>query len=145
MWTFSQKTGQEELIGIDWAFTGIGAVGNDLGELVGVSLFFFEFDPIRAETLENAVFEGYVAGIAEHNLDLDIRLIRLGYLISLSFWSGATIPGWVAIMMSPDAKINVQAMCGRPAADVLAGWAHLNQFGLDRADEARSLIQQLGL
>lgn len=145
MWTRSQKSGQEELIGIDWAFAGIGAVGNDLGELVGSSLFFFEFDPAAAETLEKAVFEGYLAGIADHNLDLDRRLSRLGYLISLAFWMGAMIPGWVAIMLSPDSKINVQEMCRRPAEEVLAGWVQLNQFCLDRADEARSLIRQLGL
>ena len=59
MWSRSLKTGEEELIGVDWAFTGIGALGNDLGELIGTSMFFFEYSPTDAETLEEAVLEGY--------------------------------------------------------------------------------------
>ncbi|MFZ0547385.1 MAG: phosphotransferase [Candidatus Promineifilaceae bacterium] len=145
MWLQSQTTGEEELIGIDWAFLGHGACGNDLGELVGTSLYLFDFDPYQAETLETAVFKGYLAGVSEHHLDIDERLIRLGYLISLSFWMGAAIPGWVAILMSPNARADVQAMCGRPKEDVLAGWVHLNEFCLDRADEARNLMRQLDL
>ena len=57
MWTKSKKTGEEELVGVDWALTGIGALGNDLGELVGTSIYWFEFDPYEVEKLEEAVFE----------------------------------------------------------------------------------------
>lgn len=145
MWSQSQKTGEEELIGVDWAFVGKGAIGNDLGELVGSSTYFFEYEPSEAKALEEAVFDGYLAGIAEHQLDLDIRLVRLGYLISLAFWHGAMIPGWVAIMMSPGARADVEVMCRRPKEDILAGWVQLNEFCLDGADEARSLMRQLNL
>jgi hypothetical protein len=48
MWSRSVQTGGEELIAFDWAFTGIGALGNDLGELIGTSLFFFEYSPTDA-------------------------------------------------------------------------------------------------
>lgn len=145
IWTQSKQTGEAELVGIDWALTGSGALGNDLGELIGTSIYWFEYDPYQAEALEEAVFEGYLAGIAARNLEVDKRLIRLGYLISLSFWMGAMIPGWIKILMSPDSKADVQAMFGYPAADVQAGWVQLNDFCLDRADEARRLIQQLYL
>jgi hypothetical protein len=145
MWSRSAKTGEEELIGIDWAFSGIGAVGNDLGQLVGTSLFFFEYSPLNAEMLEAAQLEGYLAGLAENNIHLDARLVRLGYLISLAFWMGAMLPGWAAVMLAPNSEFNVQAMYGHNAEDVLEGWVQLDEFCLDRAEEARSLIQQLGL
>ena len=141
MWSRSLQTGEEELIGIDWAFTGIGALGNDLGELIGTSMFFFEYSPTDAETLEAAVLEGYLAGLADNGVTIDARLVRLGYLISLSFWMGVTLPGWSAWMLSPDSGFNVQAMYGRRAEEVLAGWVQLDSFCLDRADEARALIQ----
>jgi phage shock protein PspC (stress-responsive transcriptional regulator) len=145
MWSQSQETAGEELIGVDWAFVGEGAVGNDLGKLVGTTMYFFEYEPSEARALEEAVFEGYLAGLAEYKLDLDVRLARLGYLISLSFWEGAMIPGWIALLMSPDARADVEVMCGRPKEDILTGWVQLNEFCLDGADEARSLMHQLHL
>jgi hypothetical protein len=145
MWSRSQQTGEEELIGVDWAFTGIGALGNDLGALVGTSMFFFEYSPADAETLEAAILDGYLAGLADNRVTIDARLVRLGYLISLSFWMGGMLPGWSASMLSPDSEFNVQAMYGRRAEDVLAGWVQLDSFCLDRADEARALIQQIDL
>jgi hypothetical protein len=145
MWSRSLQTGEEELIGVDWAFTGIGALGNDLGQLIGTSMFFFEYSPTDAETLEGAILEGYLAGLADNGVTIDARLVRLGYLISLAFWMGIMLPGWAAFMLSPDSGVNVQAMYGHPAEDVLAGWVQLDSFCLDRADEARALVQQLGL
>lgn len=145
MWARSGQTGKEELIGIDWAFCGSGAVGNDLGQLVGTSLFFFEYNPMDAEPLEIAVMEGYLAGLAESGAKVDARLVQMGYLISLSLWMGAMLPGWAAAMLPVDSGFNIQAMYGREAEEVLEGWVRLDEFCLDRADEARVLIEQLGL
>jgi hypothetical protein len=145
MWSRSAQTGEEELIGIDWAFSGIGALGNDLGQLVGTSLFFFEYSPTDAETLEAAQLEGYLAGLADNGIQVDPRLVRLGYLLSLSLWMGAMLPGWAAVMLTPNSEFNVRAMYGREAEEVLKGWVQLDEFCLERADEARSLIQQLAL
>jgi len=145
MWSRSLQTGEEELVGIDWAFTGIGALGNDLGQLIGTSLFFFEYSPTDAETLEVALLEGYLAGLADIGVRVDARLVRLGYMISLSLWMGVMLPGWAAIMLPPDSEFNVQAMYGRQVEEVLAGWVRLDEFCLDRAEEARALVQQLGI
>lgn len=145
MWSRSSQTGEEELIGVDWAFAGIGALGNDLGALIGTSMFFFEYSPADAETLEAAILDGYLAGLADNRVTIDARLVRLGYLISLSFWMGVMLPGWSAVMLSPDSEFNVQAMYGRKAEDVLAGWVQLESFCLDRADEARALIRHIDL
>jgi phage shock protein PspC (stress-responsive transcriptional regulator) len=144
MWTHSLQTGDEELIGVDWAFTGPGAIGNDLGELVGNSMYFFDYNPYDVETLEAALLDGYLAGIADNGVGIDPPLVRLGYLISLSFWM-ATLPGWAAFILPPDSGDNVQAMYGHSTKEVLACWAYLNAFCLDRAVEARALIQHLAL
>ena len=145
MWSRSLQTGEEELIGVDWAFSGIGALGNDLGELIGSSMFFFEYSPTDAETLEAAVLEGYLEGLADNGVTIDQRLVKLGYLISLSVWMGLQLPGWAAWMLAPDSEVNVQAMFGRKADDVLAGWVQLDSFCLDRADQARALMHQANL
>jgi len=145
MWSNSPQTGEDELICIDWAYTGIGALGNDLGQLFETSLFFFEFNLTDMETLEAALLEEYLTGLADNGVTVDARLVRLGYLISLSLWMGVMLPGWAAIMLPPDSGFNVQAMYGHTAEDVLAAWVQLHEFCIDGADEARTLIQQLGL
>lgn len=144
MWALSPQTGEEELIGVDWAFTGTGAAGNDLGSLVGNSMYFFDYDPYDVETLEAALLDGYLAGISDHRVEIDPRLVRLGYLISLVFWM-ETLPGWTDFILPPDSGAHVQAMFGHSAKEVLSSWIHLNAFCLDRADEARSLTRRLGL
>jgi len=85
IWASSPQTGEKELIILDWAFAGPGAIGNDLGGLLGNSLYFFDYDPYDAETLEAALLDGYLAGIVDHRVEIDPRLVRLGFLISLSF------------------------------------------------------------
>jgi thiamine kinase-like enzyme len=81
MWSRSVQTDEEELIGIDWAFAGIGALGNDLGQLVGTSMFFFEYSPTDAAMLEVTQLEGYLAGLTDSGVKVDTQLVRLGYLI----------------------------------------------------------------
>ena len=145
MWTQSADTGEEELIAIDWSLIGLGALGNDLGKIIENSMLLLDYDPFDAETLAAAGFEGYLAGIADAGVVIDPRLVKLGHLISLSFWVGAAAPGWAAIMLAPDSGIDIQAMYGHSPGEALAGWVHLNRYCLDRADEARSLIRELGL
>jgi hypothetical protein len=144
MWAASSQTGKKELVVLDWTFTGPGAAGNDLGQLLGNSLYFFDYDPGDAETLEIALLEGYLAGIADSGAELDPLFVRLGYLISLSFFM-EYLPGWTPLRLPPDTEENIQDMNGHSAKEVLASWVTLNDLCLDRADEARSLIKRLGL
>jgi hypothetical protein len=136
--------GQEELVALDWAFCGPGAVGADMGELVATSVYFFEVDPADADALEATVFEAYLAGLREAGWSGDSRLARLGYTSSVALWMGATLPGWAALMLGEGSEINTTSMFGRPAEELLAGWATLAEFSLDRANEARSLMRALG-
>ncbi len=135
--------GQEEIIALDWAFCGPGAVGMDMGELVATSAYFFEVDPAHVGDLEATIFDGYTAGLRDAGWSGDLQLARLGYLLSAALWKGATLPGWTALMLSENSGVNVQAMYGHPADAVLAGWITLTEFLLERAEEARHLISKL--
>lgn len=145
MWALSPETGQEELITVDWAFFGPGAVGNDLGELVGTSLYFLDYPVNEAADLIESVLDPYLAGIGENGITIDPRQAELGYLIGLTFWMGLQLPGWAALMLAPDSGTDTQAMYGAIREEVLASWAKLDMFLLDRADEIRRLIRELGL
>lgn len=145
MWTHSSKTGQEELVALDWAFVGAGAIGNDLGELVGNSLYFLDHISNEFETFSEAILENYLAGVSDNGVDIDPRIVRLGYLISLTFFMGVQLPGWAAMMITPESGVNVQAMYGHSPEEVLNCWLRLDDFILNQADVARDLIRELGL
>ena len=145
MWSISPVNGQEELIAVDWAFFGPGAAGNDLGELAGSSLYFLDYPLDDATTLLESILDHYLAGIAENGVKIKPLLVKLGYLIGLTFWMGLQLPGWAALMLTPENEAYVQAQYGASPEQVLASWALLDSYLLDRADEARNLIRELGL
>ncbi|MGQ0604638.1 MAG: aminoglycoside phosphotransferase family protein [Anaerolineales bacterium] len=137
--------GPQELVALDWAFCGPGALGMDLGELVANSAFFFEVEPEEIGELEATALDGYSEGLRDGGWIGDAQVVRLGYLLSAMLWMGATLPGWAAWMLPDESGINVQAMYGRSANAVLAGWVRLTEFLLERADEARQLMNKLSL
>lgn len=134
--------GQEELVMLDWGFCGNGALGNDLGELVGTSLSNFTADPANAAGLEESVLEGYLAGLRDAGWQGDAQLVRVGYLIALTLYWGGTLPCAVAQAQPGETRLDVEAKYGRPLAAALPGWTQLAEFALDRADEARYWINQ---
>jgi hypothetical protein len=140
MWC-AQPDGARELVALDWAFCGPGAIGTDLGALAAVSTFFFESPVEDYDALESIVIDGYTAGLRAAGWPGDERLVRLGCLAYALLWMGATLPGWAAMMLDPSSGFNVDAMYGRSAAEVLAGWVQLDELLLARADEARTLLQ----
>lgn len=136
--------GQEEVIALDWAWCGNGAIGLDAGWLVADSLLLFDYDPTQAADLETTVVDAYVAGLREAGWAGDERLARLGYLITAADWIGL-LPGWGALNLDEESTTDLMAMYGRPAEEVLAGWVTLCEFLMERADEARHLMRALGL
>jgi hypothetical protein len=67
---------------IDWAFTGHGAVGEDLAPLVVASLVLGRPGAEVAGDLERSACAGYVSGLASAGFELDERLVRHGYALS---------------------------------------------------------------
>jgi aminoglycoside phosphotransferase (APT) family kinase protein len=115
----TDNDGQQELIVLDWAFCGVGAVGTDMGELVASSLYFWELDPSQAIALETVVLEGYLAGL------------------------GISLPFWTSIMLGEELSADVIPMYGRSSEVILPGWVKLGELWMERADEARHLIKAL--
>lgn len=116
-----------------------------MGELVANSTYLIESDPADVAALSSAVFDGYIAWLRAAGWTDDTSLARLGYTASAALWMGAALPGWTALMLDPAAGVNVTAMYGRSADEVLAGWVTLTEFCLEQADKARGLMRQLHL
>jgi hypothetical protein len=128
---------------IDWGFHGVGALGEDIGNLVPDSVFD-QLQPASALTdLDRIVFRNYVEGLRDSGWDGDERLVRLGMCASAVKYS------WLAPMMLARAQANEHRAYGGthlddPREQYAARFAGLD-FLAGWADEARGLAGELGL
>ena len=137
--------GQDELVAVDWAQCGIGPIGADLALVIGMSCIFFEWEPAAVHGLAEATFEAYVAGLDDAGWQGDPRLVRLGYTAWIALWVGVTVSGAIAAFTTDEMQPFAKRVIGCYGDELASGWVTLAQFALDRADEARWLIDQLDL
>ncbi len=135
--------GELETVAVDWAFAGIGAVGEDLVPLVGWEQVRGLRPPEWLPRLDAVAFLAYVDGLRDAGWHGDERLVRLGFTAAIAQRYG-NIPYW--------AYAADEVMPGRlerafkvPFPDVLRRVAGFVPYLLDWGDEARRLMRELGL
>jgi hypothetical protein len=138
-------TGQREVVAVDWALCGTGAVGGDLYALIGASCVLFEWEPSEIEALDATVFEAYGVGLREAGWEGPLALARLGYAAWMALHWGAAVPAGTTWWCSDEARTFAFQQFGRSSDEMAASWAGICAYCMDRADEARKLMQQLGL
>jgi thiamine kinase-like enzyme len=77
---------------IDWSFAGVGAIGEDAGNLVPDSALDHFIAASDLPRLEQVVFDGYLRGLRAAGWDEDPRLVQLG------MWSSAVKYDWLAAL-----------------------------------------------
>lgn len=140
-----QRDDRDELVLIDWGCCGIGAIGEDLASLVGISGRFWEWDPAQMDVLDATAYEAYLAGMAEAGWRGDPDLVRLGCDLWHALCVGVMMPPVIAIFCMPDHREFVMRIIGREGDELAAGWAALTDFGLRRAEVARQTMKQMRL
>ena len=134
----------EELVAVDWAYAGHGAVGEDLGQLVVASLYFFEAVGIAPREFDAACFASYVAGLREAGWVGDERLVRLGFTADAAL---RTTVGLIRVMLplvaEPALRPVVEERFGHPLEEVVDAWAELWPFQFELAEEARALLRAI--
>jgi hypothetical protein len=135
----------EQLVAVDWAFSGHGAVGEELVSLVVGSLVMYEAVGIRPRDLEAACFATHVAGLRDAGWVGDEREVRLGFTAAaaLRFTVGA-VQLVLPLLTDPTLQPEIEDLFGRPFAEVVAGWAELWPYQLGLAAEARALLRAVG-
>jgi Phosphotransferase enzyme family len=122
---------------IDWSFVGIGALGEDAGNLVPDAVLDFHLGPAQLGALYDAVAEGYAAGLRDagwSGSDAAVRLAMSATMAAKYAWIG---PAVVHAVSEGRELLN-----GRPIAEAVSWWAPTVDFLLDRAREARELDAQ---
>ncbi len=77
---------------IDWSFAGLGAVGEDAGNLVPDSVLDHFIAAADLPDLERIVLDGYLRGLRQAGWSEDPRLAQLG------MWSSAVKYDWLAAL-----------------------------------------------
>lgn len=107
----------EDLAGtvlIDWAFIGVGAVGEDIGNLLVDAVWDFHVPASDLDALEAALVSGYLQGLRDGGLEHDADTVRLAILASASVKYLWILPAVLAAVRSEQSEIN-----HRPAAETI--------------------------
>lgn len=132
----------ESFVLLDWAFVGIGAVGEDAGNLVPDSVWDGFVPPAQLRELATAVWEQYLAGLRDAGWAGDERLARLGFTAG-----GAVKYAWLAEWSMRRLRAgDLRPYGGYGTLDpqrLLETYAAVFDLLLEWADEARSLAKEL--
>jgi len=129
-----------EVVFLDWAFVGDGAVGEDPSNLVIDSVMDLLWPIDRLDELDQAVTEAYLDGLRDAGWRGDPRLVRLGMC------AAAVKYEWLGSMVLLQASHEEHQAYGRPAESKVlfaargAGLRLVARY----VDEARVLAEQLG-
>jgi len=135
----------KELVILDWAQCGIGAIGTELNWLVGISSALLEWPPSDLHKLDIAAFQSYVQGLQEGGWSGDVNIVRLGYVTMLAVFTGCIFPGWTASWCSAENREFALQIAGCAEEELFLKTLPMLNYSLDCADEARILMKRLGL
>jgi tRNA A-37 threonylcarbamoyl transferase component Bud32 len=127
---------------IDWALAGRAAVGEELVCLVALALYSPEFPPAKAETLDRAVFAGYMDGLRDVGWTGETRSARLGYTCAMTLRGLAGVKQDILLVI--DEGKHAFLLRGRrfeEIKEIVGFWAAIRRFHLLKmAEEARGLL-----
>jgi hypothetical protein len=143
---FAQKdeVGDYQTLAVDWAFTGKGAVGEELVSLILSSIFLSEVDLTQTQKLEDIVFEGYLEGLREAGWHTDPRVVRLGYTAAsiryrfADFWRG------LEIIRDESLHSGIEQVMEQPIGEFFDMAGELGNLADERVSEALELMDILG-
>ena len=136
------SSGQAQTVAIDWSHAGIAEIGHDIAPLVFSTLLDDRWDTAHSEALDERVFAGYMHGLQEAGWQGDPRVARFGYAASLALSYGPScIRRSLGYGLDESGQNWVEQVRGRPIGEVLDHFAAVHRFLLDRADEARGLLE----
>jgi hypothetical protein len=123
-----------ETVAIDWAWAGIGAVGEDLTVLLRSRLR----ESVGFAELDAVLFRGYVDGLRDAGWAGDERTARLGYTTAIGLRYGLNcFP--VRAFHDEVLRARLEQSVGWTLEQIVDWFAGFRVFALDLADEARSL------
>ena len=118
--------------------------GLEMMMLVVFSVFLLAWPLERLCELEKGAITAYVEGLNEAGWKGDSREVRLGYVTGVAEAFGAALPYILSRWCIPEHREFEMRQFGVAGNQLYEAWLPLLPYSLDCADEARSLMKQLG-
>ena len=135
--------GSNQTVAIDWVFTGIASVGEEIANLLTASLIWFEYDASKAKSLDEAIFGDYLNGLRDSGWQGDAQLARFGYAAACALRWGIVGLWWLQDLGDPIKQTELEIHWNRPLSKLVLQWAQTTTYILDLAGEAYTLQQDL--
>lgn len=135
--------GRDELVLVDWADCGLGPLGAELFSLIGMSAGLLEWSPSKLAELDRVAFDSYLQGLREAGWSGNAETIRLAYTAWITLYFGVVFPNIMALWCASDFHSYSLQRFGFAGEELYLKWLPLLSYSLDRADEARGLLQKL--
>jgi hypothetical protein len=132
-----------QTVAIDWVFTGIAGVGEEIANLLAASLIWFEYDAAGAKNLDETIFNGYLNGLQDVGWLGDPRLARLGFTAACALRWGLVGLWWLQELVHPIARAELETHGNRPLDELVSQWTHPTTYILDLAQEVYGLQRDL--
>jgi hypothetical protein len=134
--------GRERTIAIDWEVMGLGAAGEDLGNLLGVSLLNFDLPADHATYLADMLVQQYLAGLAEAGWRGDPQAIRVACAAAAALRCVFSTAGWpIAIVQNERRYVaETEQRWGRPIEQIFEQWAAVSSFLLAQVAQERHVL-----
>ena len=117
-----------ETVVIDWAFAGVGAVGEDVGTLLVNAVADFHLAPDQLPDLLDTLVDGYATGLAEGGCALPVEAVRRAVAAGATAKYGWLVPHLLEAIVRGRATLN-----GRPLTEGAASWVAAGLLLLDLA------------
>ena len=125
---------------IDWAYPGRAAVGTDAGDLFGESFCLSELGDTGPASLDEAIFESYVAGLREAGWGGDVRLVRFAFTAFCALKHLFLIFVSLGDVANKDRRVTWERLFGRAFGDYVGRQAVHLYYLVDLGEEARRLL-----
>jgi hypothetical protein len=137
------KSGHDKTVMIDWAFTGINAVGSDIGSLIWASIPKLVPNS-EASRFERLIFDSYLAGLREAGWQGDETIARFGYMAYIFCFLGIFRMGAIlnlALDETQQAQLEAKQQC--PITELLAEEGRTVYSLMDRGEEALGMLDKV--
>ena len=114
--------GSTQTVAVDWAFTGIAGLGEEIANLFAASLIWLEYDAEDAKGLDEAVFSGYLIGLEEAGWGGDPRVARLGYTAACALRWGIVGLWWLRSLGDPAKEAELETHWNRSLPELASQW-----------------------
>ena len=133
--------GADETVAVDWEFAGHYAVGEEVGQTLSVASAFYDVEPADLPAMDEALFANYLDGLREAGWRGNSTQVRFAYAAHAALRNLFNTVG----AFVPDDRRGTAALekYGRTWEELAERRAAIRPFLLDRADEARSLMDTL--